>query len=898
MRRWLFLFAGFTALLISCQSEVSESWQESIPGRTPFLIVPEENRALSDFLEEPYMPLFDDISASAGQVTGDLATYVQGTDIPLLAILLYPDTSNEWQPVWVAGTDNGVVEMLAQQLERPFAQNWYEFNDHTIHVIRISGRTFYVAGLDTYTLISESSLGIEDFLRTRNGMIPALELTEGQLRPGSFIINAPNLERWVEQLVQITLRPGLAGTFEGARPLALSLHGQPADEHLFWRLQGEMPLEEDLSPCTTLFRSPADEMILDRYISTNASAFSIFRLEPRRIPAPEPDGPIGELDQYLDRNSELYSLLSSSLESEVAFAAFAESGFMSSSEVLFLRRLSDPGALRRVMNQLAEEGLVLVEGNSWYLHSRRLGKLLGSDLSPFTSFYLSINGPTLALSRSRGLVETVGADSDRRRTYFYDDDYLTIRNSLPERVSSFTYVQAPEFGNYLQPWLYPQNYIQALTSSLDILTITTARESELEPLKVDFASFAKDETEVPYRERWILPIQSELNGTPLLADISGNNRPDVVFTTVDGGVHAIATDGSTVTEVSTGQDSPVGPPLVYDWYGNNQRVIMQAAGNKIYAWNASGSPLPNFPVILREEITTPLHVADVTRDGVAEMIVATADRQVHILDARGDAISGWPRTANSQIQAPPLLAEVDGQRSIFVFAENGLHSWHVNGQRRSGYPVFIESRFNGSPVAHDNRLLGSAADGNLYAIGTTPLFADSLVTATGDSLITQALNISNSNISHSPAIYNEMIRVDEQLVREDLILLQDDNGAVQIYSSQGHLRFSQSMGQPGSGEVPPLILDIDNNGRSDVLSLAASGRLYSWDLISGTRKFNLPTSGMHYPLVVDLDGDGDMEIITQTREGLRTWTIYQSSNPAISSAGGGESGTGTATGGN
>src|SRR5690625_651187 len=180
MRRWLFLFAGFAALLISCQSEVSESWQESIPGRTPFLIVPEESRSLSDFLEEPYMPLFDDISASAVQVAGDLATYVQGTDIPLLAILLYPDTSNEWQPVWVAGTDNGVVEMLAQQLERPFAQNWYEFNEHTIHVIHISGRTFYVAGLDTYTLISESSLGIEDFCVPCAGRRPPVDVTQGQ----------------------------------------------------------------------------------------------------------------------------------------------------------------------------------------------------------------------------------------------------------------------------------------------------------------------------------------------------------------------------------------------------------------------------------------------------------------------------------------------------------------------------------------------------------------------------------------------------------------------------------------------------------------------------------------------------------------------------------------------
>src|SRR5690625_8054290 len=95
MRRWLFLFAGFAALLISCQSEVSESWQESTPGRTPFLIVPEERRSLSDFLEEPYMPLFDDITASAVQGAGDLATYVQGSDIPLAALLHYPRTPND-----------------------------------------------------------------------------------------------------------------------------------------------------------------------------------------------------------------------------------------------------------------------------------------------------------------------------------------------------------------------------------------------------------------------------------------------------------------------------------------------------------------------------------------------------------------------------------------------------------------------------------------------------------------------------------------------------------------------------------------------------------------------------------------------------------------------------------
>lgn len=845
------------------------------------MIIPEENSSLNEILNAAYMPLFDDISASAIQVTSELSSYSE-TDIPILAILLYPDTSNDWQPVWVTESISGFVENLTRRFQRPFTQNLYNFKGYTIQKLFISNRTLFTIDLGSFTLVSESSRAIEDMIRSYHGEMDRLVLTEVQVQPGSFVMNTPNLERWVEQMAQISYRPMLLNSFAGAGPFSARLAENNPDGSLLWKLQGTMEPEDEKSALIRGISGPASEMQLDRFISANTSAFSIFRLEPRMVP-PSENEPVSELDQYLAESSDTFREIASTLNDEVAFVTFAESGFMSSSEFLFLRSLDEPAELRRILNNLVSEDLIQALDDNYIVHSSWLGKLFGSDLSTVSNFYLAIHGNTLAISRSNGIVESVGTDHDGRRVVFYDDHYIDIRENLPEKISSFTYVDGPAFNNYIQPWLYPQNYFGALSSSIEILAITTSRENENADLDIEIASYARERTEAPFRERWVYPLGSDMTGTPVLANIGGSARDEIVFATSNGTVYAIAADGTIVTQASTSTDMPVGSPVVYDWYGNNQNVIMQAAGNKIYAWNETGSVLPNFPVELSEDITTPLQVADITRNGVAEMIVATADRNIHILNSRGDNISGWPQTANSLIRSKPLITEMNQLRSVFAFAENALHGWHINGSRRDGFPVFIESQYNGSPVIHDNHILGAASDGNLYATGTGAVFADSLAgSVTGDSLITKSLNISNSSLNRSPLVFNEMIRVDEELVREDLILTQSSNGSILIVNTDGKLRFTQSMGQPGSDDVSPVILDINNNNRKEVVSLAGSGRLFAWDLISGQRVHDLPTSGMQHPIYYDMNRDGNMEIIAQTREGLRVWTVFRNQLQPVS----------------
>jgi len=327
---------------------------------------------------------------------------------------------------------------------------------------------------------------------------------------------------------------------------------------------------------------------------------------------------------------------------------------------------------------------------------------------------------------------------------------------------------------------------------------------------------------------------------------------------------------------NTGSDTPIGSPVVYDWYATNQNVILLAAGNKVYGWDDNGEPLPKFPFELDEKITSPLVVEDIDRDGLPNALVATADRKLHLMNGRGENINGWPITTNAEITTNPTIANYQGATTIFAFAENALHGWRANGNDRDGFPKFINASLNGYPVLYEGNILGNAADGYLYSIGPNQLFADSLnvfETSTESSDI-EAVYASNSALIGTPSVHNLTVQDETQTYQEPMILTMSSNGSVFLINQKGQLRFTQSMGQPAAPMFSPFVSDIDKNGQKDIVALANFGRLYAWEIMEGERIYSVPTSGMQYPIVTDIDSDGYNELIAQTREGLRTWTIF------------------------
>ncbi|MCG2588392.1 hypothetical protein [Rhodohalobacter sulfatireducens] len=875
-KKRLTLLSLFVALLItSCTQPTTEHWSEFVPESTFVVMVPGTDGTINQVLAEPFAPLMDDITPSAMQLITNIQEHTD-QQIPVEALLLHPSSSNNWQPVWITRTVNGLPESLAGIYQESYQQNQYDFKGFTIEKLFFDERILFMVSFEQWTLFSQSSFSIESVIRTLSGAEAVMPLQDNQLSPGAIIMNTESMDEWVQQVSQVLFRPFLKDIFAGSSPI--SFRPLQADTEEFqWQLQGAMELQDSTSSLVRYITQPATGFSLDRYIPVNAAAFSIFRVDQQVLQTAEESFQSElELDQYLQSTPRDWHTIQQNIGDEVAFVSFANSGPSSESEYLFLRTIQDSSSVRSALDRLAEQEIVIKDEATYFVNSYLLGKLFGSDIFPIDDFYITVYEDVAAIAQRKGLAESIGGDATRRRVIYYDNGYATIRNSLPNPLSSIHYINAADFGTYIQPWLFPQNYIGTILGNLDEFVISTRLEPGTNTVDVRLTSFEQETESSPYTDQWVFPLNgAEISGEPVLADITGGPSNEVIFSTENGYIYALAMDGTAILQASTENDVPIGAPVVFDWYGNNQNIIMQAAGNKVYAWNQSGTILPNFPIRLDEDISTPLTITDITGNGIAEIIVATADRNMHILNARGQSIQGWPQSTNSVVESSPLIAEINNQKSMFAYSENTLHAWNVNGELRENYPVFLTSQVQGSPYNYNNTILGSGLNGNVYSIGLSPFFSDSLSNlVSSDSLIIQTLQVTNSSLNSTPSHFETTIPTEEGgLVQRNLILLQATNGSLFLYDETGQLQFTQSMGQPSSATTPPLIQDLDGDQREDLIALADFGRLYAWDILSGERHSELPTAGMSYPVISDFLGNGRQEIIARTREGLQCWTI-------------------------
>lgn len=868
----LFLLA--IILTSACSSIPDRPWSKAVPQEAPFVIIPAENATLTSVLESSYTPFLDDITSSAIHLLSRVDS-TSAQPVPLQAIMLYPGTNDQLSTVWMAQAPKGFLNTLKDRFYERFSQNEYFFHEVKIHKLDMQNRTLYATQLQNSLLLSESSLGVEDAIRAYIGEIERADLSELSLKPGHIVMNTPSLDRWIRQLTNVTYRPRVKNVLDGTTPTVLSISKQGKQQEREVQLQGTIRLgEQSPSDIVAAFSYKNSPITLDRYISSNAAAFGLFRLSPRLVP-PASLADTSRLDSLFLENTPRYRGLAQTLDPEFALVTYAQSGFLSTGEHLFIRKVADPATLRKQLEQLANDKAIQRRDGTYFVQSNVLARMVGTSLCSFQDFYLDVAGEAVIISKRKGLVEMVVSDRTRRRTIYYEQAFRDIKKDLGNEISGL-FVTGSDFYSFIKPFLSPNNYVDAITSKFDLLAVSARLKKGEQSLAFNMSTYQKEKRTAPYREKWIFPTGADLSGKPVLADIGGSPQEEVIFATKAGNLYVLAADGTVVMQASTGSDTPIGSPAVYDWYATNEKVILMAAGDKVYGWNDNGQALPKFPFNLNENISSPLVVGDVDQNGLPNAIVATADRQLHVLDGRGQDISGWPVTTNAEIRSKPTVVEYRDQKTVLAFSENAVHAWLADGKHRSNFPKFINAAFNGSPVVYQNNILGNAADGHLYSIGPNQIFADSLdkYDTASDSSGIEAVYASNSALTGTPSVEDLTITANEKTYRGTMFLTMSINGSVFLLNNDGQLRFTQNMGQPAASSFSPFITDINNNGRTDLIGLADFGRLYVWEINSGERIYSVPTSAMEFPIITDIDGDGYKELIAQTSEGLRCWTIF------------------------
>ena len=194
-------------------------------------------------------------------------------------------------------------------------------------------------------------------------------------------------------------------------------------------------------------------------------------------------------------------------------------------------------------------------------------------------------------------------------------------------------------------------------------------------------------------------------GAPVVGDILGDGRLEVVALGLDHRLHAWRLDGRIVPGFPTyTYDTSLSSPALADVDRDGAKEIvfggdMDSIGQPLqpggYLWvvDGKGDPLTGYPLRLGGEViwSSPA-VADLDGDGDLDAVVGTGrnfghrdDRQLHAIDlATRQQLTGWPRALTGNTMGSPALAQLDSDVPFEVIATTGdgrVHRLEHNGRK-------------------------------------------------------------------------------------------------------------------------------------------------------------------------------------------------------------------------
>ncbi len=401
--------------------------------------------------------------------------------------------------------------------------------------------------------------------------------------------------------------------------------------------------------------------------------------------------------------------------------------------------------------------------------------------------------------------------------------------------------------------------------------------------------------------------------SPVIEDIDGDGMQEIIFSNYSITVLDAAT-GRTEWKVNSGYDrkTPVQEfgasnghtwctPKLYDIDGNGTKEIITGHGHGVVSvLDANGYFMPGWPQKHTDFSVRSVHVADLERDGKAEIIVGVAadsHRSVYVYNYDGTLRPGWPQTQGENgektwiygvfmdtIETADLNG--DGTREIIVpsdlsfvsvFESDGsvfMTNERVFGKKSWGQVSLFEDY--STEIRGDNGGWGFPVNGTEYRedlykgeFGHAKAVVEDLDGNGTPEVIVPTVMCNRKYAPAYPptehmtvAIFNaDRTRYKNEALGYDWEVLPMDMGAPLVHSN---VMITSGIFQS------PTISDLDGDGKKEILWSDYSGKMrcisldktepYAWPY--SLTKRTSPMYEYASPAVCcDLDGDGKQEVI-------------------------------------
>jgi hypothetical protein len=195
---------------------------------------------------------------------------------------------------------------------------------------------------------------------------------------------------------------------------------------------------------------------------------------------------------------------------------------------------------------------------------------------------------------------------------------------------------------------------------------------------------------------WSVPVNNPQWSAPAVGDLDGDGHVEVVVGNAcypNWGVYVLRSDGT----IAPGWPKVIKPvyssPALADLDGDfNLEIIVQegdpgSQGFRLWVWHHDGTVMAGWPKTIAAEGQSSRcspAVADVDHDGDLEIVTVTGDGKLHVLNADGSYLPGYPRNMGGvQPISSPAVLDVDGDGIEEIF----LSYWLANTQYVSGWTL-------------------------------------------------------------------------------------------------------------------------------------------------------------------------------------------------------------------